>query len=96
MKEYYNLSQGIGRRRCYLNCSVQKSDKSITEFGGAQGNTLGERSGMIWNMRCQRDFFLSGLEDTGIKEKLFDERLATFFDAEKIARDLSDSRLRGV
>ena len=32
------------------------------------------------------------MEDRKIKEKLFDERLATFEDAERRARELSDSR----
>ena len=36
------------------------------------------------------------MEDSEIKEKLFDERLDTFEDADKRARELSDSRLMDV
>ena len=36
------------------------------------------------------------MEDRDVKEKLFDERLATFEDAERRARELSDSRLMDV
>ena len=86
MKEYYNSDHVIGRSKCYLKCAFQKSDESVVEFGGRIREYA--RRAKLYELEYEltRDFFLNGLEDSEIKEKLFDEMLATFEDAERKER----------
>ena len=76
-------------------CS-QKSDESVAEFGGRIREYTRRTKLYELEDELTKDFFLSGLEDTEIKEKLFAERLETFEDAERRAREFSDSRLMDV
>ena len=96
MKEYYNPEQAIKRCRCYLKCASQQPGESVAEFG-RRIREYG-RKAKLYELEDEltRYFFLSGWEDREIKEKLFDERLATFEESERRARELSDSRLMDV
>ena len=75
---------------------VPEVRRNVAEFGERIKEY--DRRAKLYDLEDERtrDFFLNGLEDSGTKEKLFDERLATFEDAERRARELSDSRLMDV
>ena len=67
MKEYYNPEQAIGRCRCYLKCASQEPGESVAEFGGRIREYA--RKAKLYELEDEltRDFFLSGLEDRGLR-----------------------------
>ena len=75
---------------------VQKSDESVAKFGGCIRECAWRAKLYELENELTKYFFLSELEDTEIKEKLFNERLATFEDAERRAKELSGISLMDI
>ena len=68
MKEYHNPDQAMRRKIYYLECETQKSDESVSEFGGRIREYARRAKLAELEDKLTRDFFLSGLEDPGIRK----------------------------